>query len=280
MFSLIMAVFCSTSIALTLKFNSTKKGNEIVLLSANYLMASIISFILLISETNSQISIETLLFGSGLGLMFVTTFFSFAKAVETAGTALAAVSSRLSVLIPITLAIIIYNEIPNFFQAVGFAAAFITLYFFYRSLTHKNLKKLDAVHYLYLAVVLIGIGFNDFLMKVFNQWRPAEEKSFFLLSIFGSAFIYTASYIIFKKQKLEKRTISTGLFLGIPNVFSSFFLIDALKQIPAIIVFPSVNISIIILTAIGAFLIWKESLNAYGRVALLFGIISIGLLSL
>ena len=128
--------------------------------------------------------------------------------------------------------------------------------------------------------MLVGIGFNDFLLKVFNQWRPSEEKSFFLLSIFGSAFIYTLVYSLVKKNRIEKKTIITGAILGVPNVFSSFFLIDALKQIPAIIVFPSSNISIIILTAIGAFLFWKETLNNYGKIALLIGLISIGLLSL
>ena len=280
MFSLVMAVFCSTSIALLLKFNNTKSGNEVILLSSNYFVASLIAILLFFSDSNSQISVQTFLFGSMLGVMFVFSFFSFAKAVEAAGTALASVSSRLSVIISITLSIIIYKEIPNVFQAVGFVTAFITLYFFYRSLTYKRVRKLEKIHYVYLLVVLVGIGFNDFLLKVFNQWRPSEEKSFFLLSIFGSAFIYTLVYSLVKKNRIEKKTIITGAILGVPNVFSSFFLIDALKQIPAIIVFPSSNISIIILTAIGAFLFWKETLNNYGKIALLIGLISIGLLSL
>lgn len=280
MFSLVMAVFCSTSIALLLKFNNTKSGNEVILLSSNYFVASLIAIMLFFSDVNSQISVQTFLFGSMLGVMFVFSFFSFAKAVEAAGTALASVSSRLSVIISITLSIIIYKEIPNVFQAIGFVTAFITLYFFYRSLTYKRVRKLEKIHYVYLLVVLVGIGFNDFLLKVFNQWRPSEEKSFFLLSIFGSAFIYTLVYSLVKKYRIEKKTIITGAILGVPNVFSSFFLIDALKQIPAIIVFPSSNISIIILTAIGAFLFWKETLNNYGKIALLIGLISIGLLSL
>lgn len=280
MFSLVMAVFCSTSIALLLKFNNTKSGNEVILLSSNYFVASLIAIMLFFSDSNSQISVQTFLFGSMLGVMFVFSFFSFAKAVEAAGTALASVSSRLSVIISITLSIIIYKEIPNVFQAIGFVTAFITLYFFYRSLTYKRVRKLEKIHYVYLLVVLVGIGFNDFLLKVFNQWRPSEEKSFFLLSIFGSAFIYTLVYSLVKKYRIEKKTIITGAILGVPNVFSSFFLIDALKQISAIIVFPSSNISIIILTAIGAFLFWKETLNNYGKIALLIGLISIGLLSL
>ncbi len=280
MIPLILSIFCSTSIALILKFNSTQKGNEIILISANYFMTFFISAILLFSETNPGISIETFLFGSFLGIMFVITFFSFAKAVEVAGTALAAVSSRLSVIIPITFSIIIYNEIPTSMQLIGFVAAFITLYFFYKSLTHKREKRIEVIQYLYLATILVGIGASDFLVKVFNQWRPETEKSFFLMSIFGSAFIYTFAYSIIKKYKVEKRTAITGLVLGVPNIFSSFFLIDALKQIPAIIVFPSINIGVIIFTAFGAFIFFKESFNNYGRIALLIGLIAIGFLSL
>ena len=67
--------------------------------------------------------------------------------------------------------------------------------------------------------------------------------------------------------------------MGIPNIFSSYFLIEALKSYPAVFVYPVVNLSIIILTSLIVKIIWNEYWNNYSKIALLLGIISIILLS-
>lgn len=68
--------------------------------------------------------------------------------------------------------------------------------------------------------------------------------------------------------------------MGIPNIFSSYFLIEALNSFSAVFVYPVVNISIIVLTAIIVKFIWHEEWNSYSKMALLAGLISIALLSL
>ena len=67
--------------------------------------------------------------------------------------------------------------------------------------------------------------------------------------------------------------------MGVPNNFSTFFLLGALTQLQAIIVYPVTNIGIIVLTTLGAAIIWKERLNIFGKWALIVGIIAIFLLS-
>ncbi len=68
--------------------------------------------------------------------------------------------------------------------------------------------------------------------------------------------------------------------MGVPNVFSTIFLLGALSQLPAIFVYPTINIGIIIFTAIGAYTIWKEKMNKVGIVALISGIVAILFLSI
>lgn len=280
MIPLIFTILCSTSIAFILKHNDNKKGNPVILLSANYFVASLITLLFLYFGKNTSYSIETLLFGAVLAFMFIFSFFVFAKAVSIAGAALASVSSRLSVIIPILLSIVIYREIPFFKQVIGFLFALTTILFFYFSLKKMSNGHLKLIEYSYLFLLLIGIGLNDSCLKVFQEWRPESEKSFFLFSIFTFSFLYTLTFILIKKIKVEKRTIFFGIVLGIPNIFSSYFLLGALSKLPAIFVYPVSNIGIILLTTIGAALIWKEKLNTYGKVALLFGVVSILFLSL
>ncbi len=280
MFPLLLTILCSTSIALILKYSDTKKGNPVLLLCGNYFTASIVSLILIISEKDFAYSGGTLFFGAGLGLLFFVGFFIFAIAVGKAGASLSAVSSRLSVIIPVGLSVIIYNEIPSLFQSTGIILALVTILLFYFSIRKFSSGSFNKADYLYLVLLLTAIGINDFCFKIFQNWRPAEEKNFFIFVIFSFAFIYSLSYVLFRKIRIEYRTLTTGLLLGIPNVFSSYFMLDALNSLPAVIVYPSINIGIIVLTTFTAFLIWKEKLNVYGWWAMGFGITAIYLLSI
>ncbi|MBD3223367.1 MAG: hypothetical protein GF313_01450 [Caldithrix sp.] len=281
MLALILTIACSTSIALILKSNAVNKGNALILLMGNYLMAAIIGFIFVVFSPKATCSVPTLIFGALLAFMFVFAFFAFAKAVHAAGTALSTVSARLSVVVPIVLSIIIYHELPNEWQLGGFFFTIVTIIAFYFSLKRlRSAEPLSIMDYFFLFAVLAGIGFNDFCMKVFQHWRPLSEKALFLFTIFLFAFIYSAAYVRIKRIPLEQKTLIRGSVLGIPNIFSSYFLLAALDQLPAIVVYPVINIGIILLTTLLAALIWKERLNSAGIVALITGTTAIVLLSL
>ena len=275
MIDLVLTIFCSTSIALLIRFSGTKNEKPIVLLAANYFIASIIS-LFYIFYFDSKFTLTIVSFGLILGLLFVLSFFAFTRAVSLAGTALATVSSRLSVIVPLVFSIIIFKEDPTMNQIIGMLLALVTIYLFYLSIKNtNNSSQNNKIKYLYLLAVLIGIGINDFSMKIFQQTYSEVEKPYFLFSIFFSAFLYSLFYIKFAKIKLEKNTIIKGAILGVPNVYSTIFLIGALTQLPAVLVFPLTNIGIIILTAILATVIFKERLNRYGIYSLMLGLISI-----
>jgi len=277
---LLLTILCSTSIALILKYSDTKKGEPIVLLAGNYLVASLIALTLLIFNESKLFSLQTLLFGAGLGLLFVLSFFAFAKSVSYAGTGLATTSSRLSVIIPILLSTIIFNELPNEYHLLGFIFTLITFILFYFSVKGKHMDGEGVLKYLFLIAVFVGIGINDFSMKVFKSWRPEQEEPFFVFFIFSSAFVYSSIYIIINKIKIVKQTALWGLVLGVPNVFSTFFLLGALALLPGILVYPLMNVGIILFTTVLAFLIWKEKLNRWGILALASGLLAILFLSL
>ena len=277
---LILTILCSTSIALILKYSDTRKGEPIILLAGNYLVATSISLIILLFTNDKVFSQETLFFGLGLGLIFVFSFFAFAKAISYAGTGLATTSSRLSVIIPILLSIIIYNEVPNQFHIIGFIFTIITFILFYFSVKGNHKDGDGLLKYLFLIAVLVGIGINDFSMKVFKIWKPEQEEPFLVFFIFSSAFVYSSIYIFMKKVNIIRSTAYWGLVLGVPNVFSTIFLLGALALLPSIIVYPLINVGIIIFTTLLAFLIWKEKLNRWGILALTSGLLAILFLSL
>ncbi len=277
---LLLTILSSTSIALILKFSDTKKGEPIVLLAGNYLVASVIALILLFFNESRLFSFQTLIFGSVLGLLFVMSFFVYAKAISFARTGLATTSSRLSVIIPILFSIIIFNEQPKVIHIVGFVFTLITFILFYLSVKENHRDGEGILKYLFLIAVFVGIGINDFAVKIFKSWKPEHEEPFFVLFIFSSALIYSLIYILFKKIKVKRNTVYWGMALGVPNVLSTIFLLAALALLPAISVYPLMNVGIIVLTTFLAFIIWKEKLNRWGMLSLVSGLLAILFLSL
>jgi len=277
---LILAIFCSSSLALILKHGQVKNANVAMLINGNYLTASLIALGFIVFKYGYHFSTEALLFGAVLGILLSGTFFIYSKAISLAGTALATVSARLSVLIPVLLSIVLFGESPNIKMIFGFLLALVTLYLFYLSLKNYNNGVTSAGKYLYLFALLLGIGIIDFSMKIYEHKFLPEEKGVFVFTIFFSAFIYTFIYLLIKKVKFDKSTFNLGLILGIPNVLSIHFLLAALSELPAIVVFPVMNIGVIVVTATAAYMFWKEKINLYGRIALVIGIAAILLLKL
>ena len=276
---LLLTIACSTSVALMLKYSSVKKGNPIVLLAGNYFVAAVIGFILFLTNSSATYSAGSLLFGVVLGALFVSAFFAFAKAIDTSGTALATTTSRLSVFIPVLLSIIIFDEKPKTFHIIGFVFTAITIVLFYLSLRSDKTRKITSMDYFYLFALLLGIGIGDFCMKIFQNAFPHTDKNFFVFCIFLFAFLYSFAIIIIKKAPVKRHTLLSGGLLGIPNVFASIFLLGALEELSAIIVYPTANVGIIILTAVSAYLIWKEEISRLAKISIFTGILSIALLN-
>jgi len=280
MIFLILAIICSSSLALILKHGHVKNVNVAMLINGNYLTASLIAMGFILFKYGFHYSIDAVLFGAVLGILLAGTFFIYSKAISLAGTALATVSARLSVLIPVLLSIMLFGESPNIKMIFGFLLALVTLYLFYLSLKNHNSGSTSKNKYLYLLALLLGIGLIDFSMKLYENKFLPEEKGVFVFTIFFSAFIYTLVFLLVKKIKFDKSTYNLGLILGVPNVLAIHFLLAALGELPAIVVFPVMNIGVIVVTATAAYLIWKEKINLYGRIAIAVGIAAILLLKL
>ncbi|MCK5739544.1 DMT family transporter [bacterium] len=262
-----------------MKYNDQRDGHPLYLLAGNYFVATMIAAVFWLLDPTATFSWIAIVFGMGLAVFFVGSFFLFARAVRAAGAALTQVSSRLSVGVPLLLSMLFFNEHASRFQWLGLCLTGITLFFFYFSLKKNTHYRLSAVEYGYLFAVLVGIGIGDFCMKLFQHTRPITEKSTFIVALFTFCLLYTVAALKIEHPTFEKATILRGGLLGIPNMFASFFLINALAELSTIVVYPVSNIGIILLTTLLVVWIWHEKLNRYGIAALVTGMVAILLLS-
>jgi len=282
MVALVLSVFCSVVIAFILKVNEIHNGDRLVVLGANYIVATGIGIFLWSLGSPGEIALKpaVLVFAAIVGVGFVVAFFAYMKSVKTVGVSLATLVARLSIVLPLLFSATIYTEIPTIFQWLGIIFTLITLFLFTRSIRQDKTKNYTTEGIFYLILMFVVLGLNDFSMKIFREWQPAGDRGLFLLVLFGMATIFSWMLILYKKRTIYPRDFIRGVILGIPNLFASYFLIAALRSLPGIVVYPLVNVSIVILTALGGLLLWKEHLNTAGWLSLGLAVAAILFLSL
>lgn len=276
-----LAISCSTLIALILKHAETRNLNRYAVLSANYLMASSISLALIllspegfngfdlgegfsalaalledpVANANSAASMTWgVLVGLVAGGFFFGSFFCYQVSVKQHGVALASAFLKLGFLLPTFLSMLLWREFPQSRQWIGIllAVAAMGLVNWPFGMTWRQ-----ALRPVLIALCLIG-GMSQFSSKLFQKFGFQEHKAFFLLATFCVAFLFSSATLYFKRQPLKLRDFGTGLVLGIPNIFSSFFLVKALSFLPAAVAFPLFSAGTICLVYLVGFLFFGE----------------------
>jgi drug/metabolite transporter (DMT)-like permease len=264
---LTLALLSSVSIALLLKVFEQKHGNRIVIVASNYIAAGTLGFLL---SRETQVTAAALAFGSVVGLGFFIGFILLFLAVKKKGIASTITIGRLSLAIPVGFSIFLWGEKPILIDIIA-----LSLIFFIILAWEGKAGKISPV----LLTIFLVFGLLDSAMKFFKLEFPAMDDSSFLIIVFYSAMLWGWSYILVSRQKPGGRDIARGLFLGIPNYFSSYFLLKALGLIPAYVVFPFINIGIIILSALAGYLLFKEELGPKKVLLILLGILAVFFLS-
>lgn len=298
MIYLFLAMLCSATIALIFKYTENSNANRYLITSANYLIAFSISLFMvfynrlfteLVKEQSFLSELKILLTGvdytftpygsiwwgiivGGIsGFFFFFSFIYYQKSVKENGVGISGTFAKLGILIPMIFSIILWREFPSVFQWIGIALSIISILIV--NLSPKSLEKFDIKPTIILLFIFGGMA--EFSNKIYQQYALNQYKDIFLFAIFFVAFLISIIFTLQDRSKINKKDILTGLAVGIPNLFSSFFLILSLDTLKATIAFPIYSAGSIVLINIGGLLIFKEKIANKNKVAI--GLIIIGL---
>jgi drug/metabolite transporter (DMT)-like permease len=134
-------------------------------------------------------------------------------------------------------------------------------------------------------LVFFGTGLCTAIIKYSRHYLVSDSAELsFVSSVFAlSAFLgwIQVSILGIPKRKLFLKSIGAGILLGIPNLGSLVFLVKALATpgLDSSIVFPVNNISIVLLSTLIGWLVFKEYVPRAGMVGIVAAVISVILLS-
>lgn len=261
MFFLFLAIFSSALLAIILKLSGSKSDNTYGVCLFNYMTASLIAF-LFISDKNLLSTGGTVLgMGAVSGLLYLASLALYQININKNGTVLAAVFSKLGVIIPTAMGFIFFAEEPSLLQILGIVvaiAAIVVINYRKGGSEGKSGGKVQAAGLLLL--LLVG-GLCDSTSKVFEFIGDRKDDDRFMFFIFFFAGILTLFPLIKSKKKIDLTTAVCGIVIGIPNYFVTRFLLKALTEIPSFIVYPSYSVGTIILISLMSRIFFKEKLN-------------------
>ncbi|SHG24675.1 EamA family transporter [Flagellimonas flava] len=276
MLHLLFSVLCTTLIFIIFKLFDVYKVQTPYAIVVNYVVAFTVGILLYGGEVNfTQLSGSSWFLGAmGMGVFFILIFNLMAKASQVAGVAVASVATKMSLVIPVVIGVILYQEKLSALQITGILLALAAVYF--TSIKEKSLT-ISKKSLLLPILVFIGSGIIDTSMKYFEERHLAkEEVAIFSAMVFVFAALSGFVFIGFKsiqgRFKMNIKDVLAGIVLGVPNYFSIYFLIKALQNegLSSAAIFTINNVAVVMLCTLLGILIFKErlSLKNWGGIAL------------
>lgn len=233
---------------------------------------------------------EFYLIGGIMGILFVANFYMMGRATQLFGVAPATICARMSLVIPAFYSIWRYQEVFNWQKGVGvllaLTAIVLTLYPEKEATKAKLTAPHSSVDYLFPVAAFLGTGIIDSLFKTVQvNFLEGISPITFQVMLFGSAGIAGILALGVQKGKqwlkYGKQTLIAGIGLGLVNFFAIFFLLKALStgNLDGSVLFPINSVSIVALSTLISYLLFKERLNMLNKIGFVFSIAAILLIS-
>ena len=219
-----------------------------------------------------------------LGAIFIGTFYLMAMTTQRLGITVASVASKMSLVIPVLVSLFILQIasrpiIGLNYLGITLAIAAIILSSIKKKKENKEQIKWSAF-LMPILVFIFGGVIDTSINFVSHQYLTASTEAIFPIVIFATAFSIGAVLLMIKGKQLQLKSIIGGTVLGIINYFSIYFLVKSLGAFgnDGAIVYPVVNVGIILISALSSVAIFREKLSKINKIGLAVAILAVFLI--
>lgn len=287
MIYLLLSILASTLIFVIFKIFERYNINILHAIITNYVVAGICGIIAY--DGNASIvdipKFDWFYYTIALGALFIAIFTLMAKTTQLSGLSVVSVATKMSVVIPVVFGLIYYKESLGIYKGLGILLALVAVYL--ASIKSKNGLTVKPSTIILPLLVFLGSGVIDTSLKFLEEkFVQQEEIPLFSSTIFAAAFTIGILVLIVQKVKgrfnFSFKNIIAGIVLGIPNYFSIYFLVKALRSdlLESSGIFTINNVAIVMVSTIIGILIFKERLLLKNWIGIALAVISIFLVAI
>ena len=281
MIYLTIAVLCSVAVSVLLKILRQRNIDIRQTIVAGYPVAFLLTWFLLTPDTSG---LSTLGSAWGiiiaLGVLLPAVFIILGRAIAAVGMVATDAAQRLSLIIPIVAAFLLFGEVLTGTRIFGLALGFLALGALIYRPQSGGMNKQSRQTPLWLFGVWAGYGLIDILFK-----QVAKQGAAFPLTLFvsfGLAGLLLFIYLLVTRVRWQGGALSAGLLLGALNMGNIYAYVRAhqvLSESPSI-VFTGMNVGVIAVATIIGVGVFKEQLNRINIVGLVLAIFCVAVLFL
>ncbi|MDO4643774.1 MAG: EamA/RhaT family transporter [Cardiobacteriaceae bacterium] len=274
---LLISVCCSVAVSVLLKIARQKQMDIAQMVTVNYPIAALLTWLVArpaLADSSQYLSAWWLFVA--FGVMLPTVFIVMGRAVQTAGIVKADTAQRVSLVIPLLAAFLLFGEQISQWTGVGITLVFAALVCL---LSRSDIGESRSAPWL-LFFVWLGYGTIDVLLKQLSKTTQGATYSILFVSFILAA-ILMVMYLTYKRVCWSQTSILGGVLLGglnFANIYTYINAHKALKENPSI-VFAGMNIGVITTgTLVGAWL-FRERLSRLNVIGVSLAIMAIACLT-
>lgn len=278
MLNLLLAIASSALVSITMRFSEAKIKNNTAMLAVNYIMCTFLAWaytgfgnLYPIAEGRQFAAI----LGSINGILYLAGFVLLQRNIQTNGVVLSATFIKLGLLVSMAVSVVFFGERPEIWQWAGFLLAVAAIV-----LMNYRPGEGKAGNMAGLLLLLLAGGGGDAMSKVFEELGNPVLSDYFLMITFGVAMGFCLSLVRIKGETVGRWELLFGLLIGIPNFFSAKFLLGALKDIAAVVVYPVYSVATILTVTVTGILVFREKLEKKQWLALGMILVALVLLNI
>jgi len=281
MMYLTIAVLCSVAVSVLLKILRQRNIDIRQTIVAGYPVAFLLTWFLLKPDI-SGLSLLGSTWGIiiALGVLLPAVFIILGRAIAAVGMVATDAAQRLSLIIPIVAAFLLFGEMLTGTRIFGLALGFLALGALVYRPQQGGMDKQARQTPLWLFGVWVGYGIIDILFK-----QVAKQGSAFPLTLFisfGLAGLLLFIYLLITRVRWQGNALMAGVLLGALNMGNIYAYVRAhqvLSESPSI-VFTGMNVGVIAVATIIGVGVFKERLNRINIVGLVLAICCVAVLFL
>jgi len=276
--NLLLAIVSSALVSVTMRFSETKIKNNTAMLAVNYVMCALLAWAYtgfdswFLSGTGRQ---STVIMGWINGILYLAGFVLLQRNIRVNGVVLSATFIKLGLLVSMAVSVIFFGERPEIWQWAGFFLAVAAIV-----LMNYRPGEGKAGNMAGLILLLLAGGGGDAMSKVFEELGNPAFSGHFLLITFLTALGLCLILFGISREGAGMWEVLFGLLIGVPNFFSAKFLLGALKEIAAVIVYPVYSVATILAVTVTGILVFREKLEKRQWIAMGMILVALVLLNI
>jgi len=280
MIYVLLSVICSVLVSVLLKLARRLQIDVGQAIAWNYVTASALTAIVFHPSLEVLRSPQAPWLGFvGLGLLLPLIFQALAASVSSAGIVRTDAAQRLSLMISLLAAFLLFGESLSVSKSAGVALGLLAL----ACMVWRSERKDAESSWLWPLVVFAGFGAIDILFKLVAKAGTPFAAS--LQAMFALALVVAFFLQLWRRWherlRLTVRDVIAGLLLGLANFGNIVFYVRAHQALPdhPALVFASMNLGVVALGALVGLFAFRERLSRVNLLGLALALLAIGLIT-